>query len=110
MADGEKSDEAQGGPEPAGADEIEGLDWSCLLMNFERITADPEDDDSQDIFSVKFQVDGPDASAEVDIIVSDAADVEVVAVALHTLHVAMTNWAKLIESRRMSMRVDLLDG
>ncbi len=110
MADDDKSGEAEGGTEPAGADDIEGLDWSCLLMNVERITADPEDDDSQDIFSVKFQVDGPDANAEVDIIVSDAADAEVVAVAMHTLHVAMTNWAKLLESRRMTMRVDLLEA
>ena len=110
MADDAKGSEVQGGTEPAGADDIEGLDWSCLLMNVERITADPEDDDGQDIFAVKFQIDGPDANAEVDIIVSDAADAEVVAVALHTLHVALTNWAKLIERRRMTMRVDLLEA
>ncbi|MGI4763947.1 MAG: hypothetical protein ACRYGP_02595 [Janthinobacterium lividum] len=103
MVDEAKGGEAEGGTEAAGGGDIEGLDWSCLLMNVERITADPEDDDSQDIFSVKFQVDGLDANAEVDIIVSDAADAEVVAVALHTLHVAMTNWAKLIEHRRMTM-------
>ena len=54
MADEAKGGEAESGTEPVGADDIEGLDWSCLLMNVERITADPEDDDSQDIFSVKF--------------------------------------------------------
>ena len=90
MADDEKGDEAEGGTESAGTDGLEGLDWSCLLMNVERIIADPEDDDGEDIFSVKFQVDGPNANAEVDIIVSEAADVEVVGLALDTLHSALT--------------------
>lgn len=99
--------QAEGGTEPAGADDIEGLDWSCLLMNVERITADPEDDDGEDIFSVKFQVDGPNANAEMDIIVAEAADVEVVALALDTLHGALTAWADLIQRRKADLRAIL---
>lgn len=106
MTDNEKGDEAEGGMRSLNIADSKNLDWSCRLMGVERIIADPEHGDSEKIFAVKFQVDGPDANAEVDVIVSDASDPEVVAVAFHTLHVALTNWAKLIENRR----VDLLEA
>jgi hypothetical protein len=62
--------------EPAGttSDVIRDVDWTYRLMSLERFDADPEDDDAQDIFAAKFQVDGPDANAEVEIIVSDFTD------------------------------------
>ncbi len=109
MAEEEKGNEAEGGTEFAGGADIEGLDWSCLLMGVERIIADPEDDDGEDIFAVKFQVDGPNANAEMDIIVSDAADLEVVAVALDTLHGALLAWADLIQRRKVEMRAILAE-
>ena len=110
MADDEKGNEAECGTEPAGAEGIEGLDWSCLLMGVERIIADPEDDDGEDIFAVKFEVDGPNAEAEIEITVADVADVEVVAVALDTLHVALVAWADLIQRRKADLRAILAES
>ncbi len=112
MADEEKGAEAEGRTDPAGTDDIEGLDWSCLLMGVERIIADPEDDDGEDIFSVKFQVDGPNANAEIEIIVSDFTDeAHVISIAQHTLHVAMTMWSRITAERFIRARAkDLPDG
>ena len=104
MADDEKGSEAERGMEYADADDIEGLDWSCMLMGLERFIADPEDDDGEDVFAVKFQVDGPNANAEVDIMVSGTADVNVVGIALDTLHDALVAWANLIRRRKAEMR------
>ena len=101
MADKEKGDEATvGAAAPVG---IEGLDWSCRLTEVQRIEADPESDDLDDLFSVTFAVDGPNAEASVEIMVPDAADVEVVAVALDTLHGALVAWADLILRRKAEM-------
>ena len=109
------AEEIEGGP---GADtaaegdggELEFLDWSCDMMGVERIQADPDDDDSDDIFEVKFQVAGPNANAEVGIIVSDHTDeAEVIAVAFDTLHRAMKAWGGLTEDRRIAAR-DFREG
>ena len=97
----------------AGSGEVtDGSDWTCTLMNVERISADPEDDGGEDIFEVKFQVDGPNANAEVEIIVSDYVDeANVISIALHTLHVAMREWGRVTENRRIAARdVDELQG
>ena len=99
---------SEGEAKPASTD-ADGLDWSCLLMSVERITADPEDDDLEDIFAVKFQVDGPNADAEIEITVADAADIEVVAVALDTLHGALMAWADLIQRRKADLRAILAE-
>ena len=92
--------------EQAGADSevTDGSDWTYRLMSLERVQAD-EVDDLDDIFTATFQVDGPDANAEIEIIVSDADDeAEVVAVALDTLNRAMTAWGRLTENRRIAAR------
>ena len=78
-------------PEVAEGDELTFLDWSYRLLKLERIQAEAEDEDGQDIFAATFQVDGPNANAEVEIIVSDFVDeAHVVSIAQHTLHVAAT--------------------
>jgi hypothetical protein len=82
------------------------VDWTYRLMSLERFDADPEDEDAQDIFAAKFQVDGPDANAEVEIIVSTFTDeANVISIALHTLHTAMTAWARITEDRVIAARV-----
>ena len=93
--------------EPATAsDVIRDVDWTYRLMSLERFDADPEDEDAQDIFAAKFQVDGPDANAEVEIIVSDFTDqANVISIALHTLHTAMTAWARITEDQVIGARV-----
>lgn len=105
MADEEKGDEAAPGPTVfVGSD---GLDWSCRLTEVQRIEADPEDDDLEDLFAVTFAVDGPNAEAEIEIMVADATDLEVVEVALETLHGALLAWAELIQRRREAARTEL---
>ncbi|RYC29904.1 hypothetical protein D3273_21770 [Lichenibacterium minor] len=94
-------------------DEItDGSDWTYRLMSLERIQADEPEDDGEDIFTATFQVDGPNANAEVEIIVSDYVDeANVVSIALHTLHVSMREWARATENRRIAARdVDELAG
>ncbi len=116
MAKGEKGSEAKVGPaavepEAASDDEITFLDWDVRMTEVQRIEADPEDEDViDDLFAVTFAVDGPNANAEVEIMVTDAADVEVVAVALDTLHGALVAWADLIQRRKAELRVMLSEG
>ncbi len=94
-------------------DEItDGSDWTYRLLSLERVEANEIEDDLQDIFTAKFQLDGPDANAEVEIIVSDFVDeANVVSIALHTLYVAMRSWGRITENRRIAARdVDELAG
>ena len=105
MADEAKVGEGE--PEPKAPDEgeLECVDWTCVLTGLERIAADPEDEDDQDSFSVKFQVDGPNANAEIEIIVADAVDeAHVIAIAQHRLHVATTMWSRITAERFIAAR------
>ena len=97
---------------PKGDEITDGSDWTYRLLSLERVEADEPDDDLDDIFTAKFAVDGPDANAEVEIIVSDFVDeANVVSIALHTLHVSMREWARATEDRRIAARdVDELAG
>jgi hypothetical protein len=97
---------------PKGDETTDGSDWTYRLLSLERVEADEPDDDLEDIFMAKFAVDGPDANAEVEIIVSDYVDeANVVSIALHTLHVSMREWARATEDRRIAARdVDELMG
>ncbi len=63
MADGEKSSEAKVEPEAAGDDEITFLDWYVQLTEVQRVEPDAESDDLDDLFTVTFAVDGPNANA-----------------------------------------------
>ena len=93
--------------EDAGADDeiTDGSDWTYRLVSVERVEADEVDDDGQDMFAAKFQVDGPDANAEVEIVVSDFADeAHVLGIALDTLHRAMKAWGRITENRRIAAR------
>ena len=111
MADGEKGEVAADGVKVADG-ELEFEDWTYRLLSLERVEADEIEDDFQDIFTAKFQLDGPDANAEVEIIVSDYVDeANVVSIALHTLHVSLQEWARATENRRIAARnVDELAG
>ena len=93
--------------EAAAAEEITDLDWDVRTREVQRIEPDPEDDGPDDLFSVTFAVDGPNANAEVEVMVTDVADVEVVAVALDTLHGALSAWADLIQRRKEELRTIL---
>lgn len=110
MAEGNQGNEAGPGADASAAadgDGIESVDWTCRMMGVERIMADPtqDDDDLEDIFEVRFQVDGPNANAEVEIVVSDFEDeADVVGIALDTLHRAMKAWGRVTENRRIAAR------
>ncbi len=108
MVDDEKGDEA-GGDATAVAG-VTDLDWDVRLSEVQRIEADPDEDDLEDDFAVTFAVDGPNATAEIEIMVADAADVEVVAVALDTLHGALVAWADLIQRRKADLRAILAES
>ena len=112
MAKGGKGSEAKAEPaavEPE-ADAVTDLDWDVRMTEVQRIEPDPEEDGPNDLFSVSFSVDGPNANAEVEITVVDAADVEVVAVALDTLHGALLAWADLIQRRKEDLRAIVAEG
>ncbi|RYC29865.1 hypothetical protein D3273_21525 [Lichenibacterium minor] len=100
MADDDKG-------EAAAAEEITDLDWEVRMREVQRIEPDAEDDGPEDLFSVTFAVEGPNANAEVEVMVTDVADIEVVAVALDTLHGALTAWADLIQRRKEDLRTIL---
>lgn len=107
---GTTTDAAAPGTEPS---ELDFIDWTCRLLSVERVEADELEDDLQDIFTVKFAVDGPDANAEVEIMVSDFEDeAHVVGIALDTLHRAMKAWGRITENRRIAARDmdELKDG
>ncbi len=104
MADGEKGEVAADGAEVADG-ELEFEDWTYRLLSLERVEADEIDDDGQDIFTAKFQVDGPNANAEIEITVSDHTDeAHVISIAQHTLHVAMTMWGRVTSDRFIRAR------
>ena len=98
-------------PEVADGDELTFVDWTYRMLKLERIQAEAEDEDGQDIFAATFQVDGPNANAEVEIIVSDFIDeAHVVSIAQHTLHVAATMWGRITADRLIGARAkDLPD-
>ena len=98
-------------PEAADGEDLTFLDWSYRLLKLERIQAEAEDEDGQDIFAATFQVDGPNANAEVEIIVSDFTDeAHVVSIAQHILHVAATMWGRVTADRLIADRAkDLPD-
>ena len=96
--------------EGAAAEEITDLDWDVRMREVQRIEPDTEDDGPEDLFSVTFAVDGPNANAEVEVMVTDVADIEVVAVALDTLHGALTAWADLIQRRKEDLRAIVAEG
>ena len=96
---------------PDGDEITDGSDWTYRLMSLERVQADEIDDDGEDIFTATFQVDGPNANAEIEIIVSDFTDeAHVISIAQHTLHVAMTMWSRITAERFIRARAkDLPD-
>ena len=108
----ESEDLAAGPAESEAADELEFVDWTCRLLSLERVEADEIEDDLEDLFTATFAVDGPDANAEVEIIVSDFEDeAHVIGIALDTLHRAMKAWGHITENRRIASRdVDELKG
>ena len=96
--------------EAAAAEEITDLDWDVRMREVQRIEPDAEDDGPEDLFSVTFAVDGPNANAEVEVMVTDVADIEVVAVALDTLQGALSAWADLIQRRKEDLRAIVAEG
>ena len=111
MAKRMKGEESQTEPavvEPE-AVEITDLDWDVQMTEVQRVEPDPEDDGPDDLFTVTFAVDGPNANASVEVMVTDAADVEVVAVALDTLHGALVAWAALIRRRKEGLKAVLAE-
>ncbi len=112
MAKGEKVSEAKVEPAAAEPEEaaITDLDWDVQLTEVQRVEPDAESDDLDDLFTVTFAVDGPNANASVEVMVTDAADIEVVAVALDTLHGALVAWAGLIQRRKADLQAILSEG
>lgn len=104
MADGEKGEVAADGAEVADG-ELEFEDWTYRLLSLERVEADEIDDGGEDIFTAKFQVDGPNANAEIEITVSDHTDeAHLISIAQHTLHVARTMWGRVTSDRFIRAR------
>ncbi len=76
-------------------------DWSYRVIKLERIEAERADH-HDDVFSVDFTLDGPSASAEVEIMVVDAEDeAEIIAMAMSGLHAALQAWACVTAQRRI---------
>lgn len=76
-------------------------DWSYRVIKLERIEADRADH-QDDVFSVDFTLDGPSASAEVEIMVVDPEDeAGIIAMAMSALHAALQAWVRATAERRI---------
>ncbi len=104
MAGGEKDEADAAGSGAADDFELECFDCDSRWLSLERVQADAGEEGEGD-FTGKFQVDGPDADAEVEIIVSDFTDeAHVVSIAQDTLHVAITMCGRVTSDRFIRAR------
>ena len=87
--------------------EAEALAALAPVQQVQRIEPDPEDDEPEDLFEVSFALTGPNTEVQAEVMVIEAADVEVVALALDELHRALLAWADLIKSRKDEIRAIL---
>lgn len=78
-------------------------DWSFDVQSVSRISPDPIDDDGTVTFAVVFDVAGPDASAEIEVFVTDVPDpAQIIVLAMSTLHEALAAWARITLGRRIA--------
>lgn len=81
------------------ADEL----WTFDVESVSKIIPDPDDDDDDVTYAVVFNVNGPNATAEVEIFVTDVPDpVQLIALAMSHLHFALAAWARLTLGRRIA--------
>ncbi len=84
-------------------------DWNYRVMKLERIEADRADH-QDDVFSVDFTLDGPSASAEVEIMVVDPEDeAGIIGMAMSALHAALQAWARVTAGRHVANDDGLVD-
>lgn len=78
-------------------------DWRFDVQTVSRISPDPVDDDGTVTFSVVFDVAGPDASAEIEVFVTDVPDpAQIIVLAMSLLHEALAAWARITLGRRIA--------
>jgi len=75
--------------------------WTYRVIKLERIEADRADH-QDDIFSVDFTLEGPSASAEVEIMVVDPEDeAGIIGMTMSALHAALQAWVRATAERRI---------
>ncbi len=83
------------------ADEDEG--WMFDVQGVVRVSPDPDDAEDGVTYAVTFEVNGPNASAEVEIYVDDAPDPsQIIIMAMSQLHLALAAWARITAGRRIA--------
>ena len=77
--------------------------WTFDVESVSKISPDPTDAEGEVTYAVVFNVSGPDASAEVEVFVTDVPDPAVLIVlAMATLHAALAAWARITLGRRIA--------
>ena len=77
--------------------------WTFDVQSVSRITADPDDDDGVVTYAVVFDVDGPDATAEIEVFVTDVPDpAQIIIMAMALLHRALSEWTRVTLGRRIA--------
>ena len=76
--------------------------WSFDVEGVSRIVADLLGDDDV-TYAVTFNLTGPDANAEVEVLMTAPSDpAGIIALALATLHAALAAWARITLGRRIA--------
>ena len=77
--------------------------WTFDVESVCKISPDPTDDDGEVTFAVVFNVSGPDASAEIEVFVTDIPDPSLlITLAMAKLHNALAAWARITLGRRIA--------
>ncbi len=77
--------------------------WTFDVESVSKISPDPADEEGEVTYSVVFNVNGPDAMAEVEIFVTDVPDPAlIITLAMATLHAALAAWARITLGRRIA--------
>ena len=77
--------------------------WTFDVESVSKISPDPADEDGEITYAVVFNVNGPNASAEVEVFVTDVPDPAlIITLAMATLHGALAAWARITLGRRIA--------
>ena len=85
------------------ADEDDDGAWTFDLERVSKISPDPADEEGEVSYAVVFNVNGPDAMAEVEVFVDGVPDPAlIVTLAMAHLNVALAAWARITAGRRVA--------
>ena len=73
------------------------------MESVSKISPDPTDEDGEVTYAVVFNVNGPNASAEIEVFVEGSPDpAQLITLAMSQLHEALAAWTRLTLGRRIA--------